>query len=87
MTKAVDQPAPSVGEAVAFTITVVNAGPGDATNVAVLDLLPAGVDFVSATSGQGSCIQTNGAVVCNLDTLGAGAQVTIITVVPTVGAR
>ena len=86
--KAVDNLTPRVGDVVTFTITVANVGPTDATNVAVLDLLPAGVDFVSATPGQGSCIETNGTVVCSLDTLVSGAQAAItITVVPTVGGQ
>lgn len=40
-----------VGENITYTVTVSNAGPGTATNVQVVDTLPAGVVFVSATNG------------------------------------
>ena len=41
------------GTTVSFTITVTNDGPSRATDVRVLDLLPAGLSFVSATTSQG----------------------------------
>ena len=41
------------GNTVSFTVTVTNDGPSRATDVRVLDLLPAGLTFVSATSSQG----------------------------------
>ncbi|MFQ5856568.1 MAG: DUF11 domain-containing protein, partial [Anaerolineae bacterium] len=72
-----DNPAPTVGDTVTFTITASNAGPDDATNAAVLDLLPAGVTFISAIPSQGTCIQTNGTVVCILGTLDSGARATM----------
>ncbi|SNY95439.1 gliding motility-associated C-terminal domain-containing protein [Flagellimonas pacifica] len=45
--------APSVGDEISFEITISNAGPNDATNVVVTDLLPTGFDYVlySATAG------------------------------------
>lgn len=45
--KDVDNPTPHVGENVTFTITVSNAGPDAATNVALGDALPAGLSYVS----------------------------------------
>jgi len=55
LTKTVDNPAPTVlGLTVTFTITVTNAGALPATGVIVTDLLPAGLQFVSATASQGS---------------------------------
>ena len=41
------------GNTVTFTVTVTNDGPDRATDVRVLDLLPAGLTFVSATPSQG----------------------------------
>ena len=54
VTKAVSNAAPSVGEAVTFTVKATNLGPSPATGVVVNDPLPAGLEFVSATPSQGS---------------------------------
>ncbi|WP_196895799.1 T9SS type B sorting domain-containing protein [Aureivirga marina] len=40
---------PDVGDVVVYTITVDNAGPSEATNVILSDLLPSGYEFGSAT--------------------------------------
>jgi len=52
--KTVDDPAPSEGGTVSYTVTVNNAGPGPATVVQMMDLLPSGVTLVSATPAQGT---------------------------------
>jgi len=52
--KVVDQPAPNLGDNITFVIGLTNAGPDVATNVAVLDRLPAGVSYVSSSPSQGS---------------------------------
>ena len=52
--KTVSDSTPNVGDTVSFTVTLANAGPDAATNVAVQDLLPAGLSFVSATPSQGT---------------------------------
>ena len=54
VSKTVDQTAPNVGDNVTFTITLENVGPSTAQNVAVTDLLPAGLQFVSASPSAGS---------------------------------
>ena len=41
----------NVGDLVTFIITVHNGGPDNATNVVVTDVLPLGLDFVSASDG------------------------------------
>ncbi|MFL2863292.1 MAG: DUF11 domain-containing protein [Pirellulales bacterium] len=50
VTKTVDTPRPEVNANVTFTIIVENLGPTAAQNVEVSDLLPAGLEFVSASS-------------------------------------
>jgi uncharacterized repeat protein (TIGR01451 family) len=52
--KSVNNPTPNVGDSVTFTITLNDNGPNTATNVQVSDLLPAGLNFVSATPSQGN---------------------------------
>ncbi len=42
--KTVDRPTAAVGDTVVFTMTIVNHGPADATNVQVFDTLPTGLD-------------------------------------------
>ena len=54
VTKTVDNPSPSVGTNVTFTVTVANNGPDAATGVVVSDLLPAGLTFQSAIASAGS---------------------------------
>jgi uncharacterized repeat protein (TIGR01451 family) len=52
--KLVDNAAPLPGGTVVFTIEASNGGSFPATNVVVTDLLPAGLDFVSAVPDQGT---------------------------------
>ena len=59
------------GNNVVYTITVDNAGPGDAQNVVVTDTLPAGVTFVSSTG----CVEDpTGVPSCSLGTIASGAN-------------
>ncbi len=52
--KSVDDPAPTTGETVTFTITLANRGPDPATGTTVRDSLPAGLVFSGATASTGS---------------------------------
>ena len=52
--KTVSNSNPHVGEQISFTVTVFNAGPNDATNTNLTDLLPAGLELVSATPSVGT---------------------------------
>jgi uncharacterized repeat protein (TIGR01451 family) len=53
--KTVDLPTALVGESVTFTLTIASDPAGaDATGVVLTDLLPGGLDFVSANPGQGT---------------------------------
>jgi large repetitive protein len=58
--KTVDKTAPAVGENVKFTITLTNAGPSNAQNVEVKDLLPIGLQFASSNPSVGSYNTTGG---------------------------
>lgn len=80
-----DNPDPvGVGQDLAYTITVHNAGPENATNVTLADHVQPTADFVDANSTQGSCSASTDAgaidIVCDLGTLGVGdsAVVTIV---------
>jgi uncharacterized repeat protein (TIGR01451 family) len=71
----------NVGGNLTYTFTARNNGPGGATNVAVVDILPAGVTFVSANSSGGSCTMELGQVGCGLGSLANGATATATIVV------
>jgi uncharacterized repeat protein (TIGR01451 family) len=73
----------NVGDNITYTVMVTNNGPDNATGVSVMDTLPAGVNFVSATPSQGMCAEAAGLVTCNLGTLNAMANATVSIVVTT----
>ncbi|MFC4820680.1 DUF7507 domain-containing protein [Dokdonella ginsengisoli] len=75
LAKTVDNPAPNVGETVTFTVTASNAGPSNATGVAVTDALPAGLSFVSATPSQGNYDSATG--LWTIGALANSAQATL----------
>lgn len=60
LNKTVDNPRPEVSDEVSFTITVQNDGPGNATNIAVNNPLPAGLNLISVIPGQGKFNQATG---------------------------
>lgn len=71
----VNNPTPTLGSNVSFTITVSNAGPQAATGVQVLDLLPASLSFVSATPSSGS--YNSGSGLWQLGTITNGSSATL----------
>ena len=75
LTKAVDDPRPNVGDTITFTVALTNLGPDPATGVAVTDLLPAGLTFVSATPSQGTYDGMTG--LWTVGTLASGAAATL----------
>ncbi len=77
---------PNPGDNVIFTLTLTNSGPGSATKVSVLDLLPAGLTYVTAVASQGTYNVYNG--IWSLGTLGSGKTATLkITVTFSAGAE
>ncbi|OGO27072.1 MAG: hypothetical protein A2136_04830 [Chloroflexi bacterium RBG_16_54_11] len=62
------------GELITYTLTVGNTGPDDVVDVTVVDTLPAGVIFGSASPG---CAEVGGVVTCDIDLLEAGSTTTL----------
>ncbi len=60
LTKTVNSQTPAVGDVINFTLTISNAGPNDATEVRVRDLLPAGLQFDSASPSVGTYNSVDG---------------------------
>ena len=81
-----DTPDPvTAGSNLTYTITVANAGPSAATNVALADALPAGTTFVSLSAPGGwSCttpaVGGTGSVDCTIASLGVGSGAFTLTV-------
>ena len=69
------------GDSVTYTVRVTNGGPNPATNVTLVDSLPSGAYFVSATTSQGSLVTPpafdSGGAVARLGTLASGATATV----------
>ena len=65
------------GSDLTYTLLVTNDGPQDATGVVVVDTLPAGVTFVSASAG---CTEAAGVVTCDVGALAVDAvkEITIV---------
>jgi uncharacterized repeat protein (TIGR01451 family) len=64
------------GGMVTYTLTVFNAGPDAATNTVLTDTLGALLNFVSATSSQGTFSQSAGVVTFSIGTIASGGTVT-----------
>jgi len=54
------------GSTVTYTANVTNIGPLTATGVVLIDTLPSGTTFVSASTTLGSCTQAGGSAFCNI---------------------
>jgi uncharacterized repeat protein (TIGR01451 family) len=71
---------PQPSEPLTLEISVLNYGPSLATDVQLVDTLPAGVTFGSASPG---CTEASGVVTCDIGDLVAGASTTLtITMTP-----
>ena len=85
VTKTVSNPAPAVGTNVTFTITVSDLGPSDASGVAVTDVLPSGLTFVSASPSQGAYTAATGVWTVGSVANGASATLAIVATVTQAG--
>ncbi|MEO8053919.1 MAG: hypothetical protein ABI768_02120 [Acidobacteriota bacterium] len=81
VTKTVSNPAPAVGTNVTFTITVSDLGPSDASGVAVTDVLPSGLTFVSAAPSQGAYTAATGVWTVGSVANGGSATLAIVATV------
>ncbi|MDR2967216.1 MAG: DUF11 domain-containing protein [Methanobacteriaceae archaeon] len=83
ITKTVNNSSPYLGDTITYTITVTNNGPDNATGVKVVDILPDGLLFVSAS--QGTYDPTTG--IWNIGILNNGASIilNIIVIVNKIG--
>jgi uncharacterized repeat protein (TIGR01451 family)/CSLREA domain-containing protein len=61
-----------------YTITVANEGERTASDVTLADNLPAATVYADAASSQGSCVFLSGDVVCDLNNIDAGEEVTVL---------
>lgn len=77
----VDRGTANPGENLTYTITVANAGPAVAVGAHLVDQLPDGAEFVSATPSQGSCSPSSSDVVCELGDMASAATATVTVVV------
>ena len=75
LSKTVNDPTPSVGETITYTVTLSNSGPNAATNVQVTDHLPSGLTFVSASPSQGA--YDPGLGIWNVGMVAVGAPATL----------
>ncbi|MGH2705668.1 MAG: IPT/TIG domain-containing protein, partial [Actinomycetota bacterium] len=74
-----DVPDPvGAGATLTMIAEVTNRGPAPALSARLDALLPAGVVLTSANATQGPCAESGGLVACELGSLPAGAQVTVI---------
>ncbi len=65
------------GNALTYTLSVVNNGPFSAQAVTVSDPLPAEFAFGSVSTTIGTCTQSSGTVTCDLGTMAASAKATV----------
>ena len=76
LTKSVDNASPNVGDQIAYTLGLTNDGPSTATGVQVTDLLPSGLNFVSAIPTVGTYNANNG--IWAIGSVPAGATPTLV---------
>ena len=83
LTKTASPSSARVGSNVTYTITATNAGPSDASGVQVTDVLPAALQFVSASPTTGTYDSTTG--IWNVGPLSSGSSATLTMVATVTG--
>ena len=71
----------NLGGDLTYTVTATNIGPSAALGISVVDNLPAGTLFVSATASQGTPVRLGNTVTTAVGTLASGARATITIIV------
>ncbi len=65
------------GTPLTYTLVVTNNGPAQATNVTVIDALPAGITYLSSSSTLGTCSEAGATVTCLLGTMANAGTATV----------
>ena len=87
VTKTADPDPANIGQPLLYEINVYNAGPSDAQNVLLTDVLLGTYTFISSTPSTPSCTESGGTVTCDLGTVASGTTSTVwVLVVPGIGA-
>ncbi len=77
-----DSPDPvQIGQPLTYTVRVTNNGPDAAAGVVLVDHLPNGTAYVSASSSQGTCSHASGNVSCSIGSMANAAVVTVVIIV------
>lgn len=71
----------TAGSNLTYALNVTNNGPQAATEVTLVNGLAPNVDLVSATTNQGSCIESEGNIICKLNPIPAGGNTALNVVV------
>jgi len=83
VSKTVNDSTPNVGDTVTFTVTLDNLGPSAAQNVAVNDLLPTGLGYVSHTASAGTYVPGTGIWTVGSAAAGSTSTLTVVATVLT----
>ena len=71
----------NIGDNVAYTLTLTNNGPSQATGIVLTGQLPENVNLMSSSPSQGQCLTVEKQLQCNLGSLKAGSKLTLSLVV------
>lgn len=66
-----------LGQALSYLIGISNAGPVEATQVALQNVLPSEVAFDAVSSSHGACSNSNGIITCDIGILPVGQMATV----------